>query len=175
MCRSMVDIQSATADIRQVVCYTEVRPGLSGKKTKNEVALQGAEITMVRWMCNADLDWPLCHGTGAPFDSIFYLVGFAAYRQYMFCILYSCVFWTIFLHVFMHVNVSGRSVLLLNKLIDWTQTSFEKNENKKFRKLGLLNYPKRICNNPNPKPAMLQFIVYLIISPCMPQWNNLVH
>ena len=35
------------------------------------------------------------------------------------CILYSCVFWTIFLHVFMHVNVSGRSVLLFNKLIDW--------------------------------------------------------
>jgi len=25
---------------------------------------------------------------------------------------------TIFLHVFMHVNVSGRSVLLFNKLID---------------------------------------------------------
>ena len=51
---------------------------------------------------------------------------------------------------------------------------FEKNENKKFPKLGLLNYPKRICNNPNPNPAMLQFIVYLIISPCMLQWNNLV-
>jgi len=51
-------------------------------------------------------------------QGIFYLVGCAAYRQHMFCILYSCVFWTIFLHVFMHVNVSGRSVLLFNKLID---------------------------------------------------------
>ena len=40
---------------------------------------------------------------------------------------------------------------------------FEKNEHKKFPKLGLLNYPKRICNNPNPNPAMLQSIVYLII------------
>jgi len=39
--------------------------------------------------------------------------------QWMFCILLSCVFWTIFLHVFMHVNVSGRSALLFNKLIDW--------------------------------------------------------
>ena len=28
----------------------EVRPGLSGKK--NEVALQRAEMRMVRWMCN---------------------------------------------------------------------------------------------------------------------------
>jgi len=33
----------------EVVCYTEVRPGLSGK---NEVALQLAEMRMVRRMCS---------------------------------------------------------------------------------------------------------------------------
>ena len=35
----------------EVVCYTKVRPGLSGKKN-NEVVLQRAEMRMVRWMCN---------------------------------------------------------------------------------------------------------------------------
>jgi len=40
--------------------------------------------------------WPLkCYFHIARY---FYLVGCAAYRQYMFCILYSCVFGTIFLH-----------------------------------------------------------------------------
>jgi len=34
----------------EVVWYMEMRPGLSGKK--NEVALQRAEMRMVRWMCN---------------------------------------------------------------------------------------------------------------------------
>ena len=34
----------------EVVCYTEVRPGLVRKE--NEVALQRAEIRMVRWMRN---------------------------------------------------------------------------------------------------------------------------
>ena len=33
----------------QVICYTEARPGLSGK---NKVALQRAEMRMVRSMCN---------------------------------------------------------------------------------------------------------------------------
>ena len=30
----------------EVVCYTEVRPGLSGKK------MRAAQMRMVRWMCN---------------------------------------------------------------------------------------------------------------------------
>ena len=34
----------------EVVCYMEVRPGLSLKE--NEVALQRAEMRVVRWMCN---------------------------------------------------------------------------------------------------------------------------
>ena len=34
----------------EVVCYTEMKPDLSGKK--NEVALQQAEMRKVRWMCN---------------------------------------------------------------------------------------------------------------------------
>jgi len=33
----------------EVVCYTEVRPGC---QERNEVALQRAEMRMVRWMCN---------------------------------------------------------------------------------------------------------------------------
>ena len=39
--------------VSEVVCYAKVRPGLSGK---NDVALQRAEMTMVRWMCNVKDD-----------------------------------------------------------------------------------------------------------------------
>jgi len=35
----------------EVVCYTEVRPGLSCRK-ENEVALQRAEMRKIRWMCD---------------------------------------------------------------------------------------------------------------------------
>jgi len=60
--------------------------------------------------------WPMkCY---FHFARYIYLVGCAAYRQYMFCILYSCVFWTIFLHVFMHVSVvADRSFSSINWLI----------------------------------------------------------
>ena len=34
----------------EVVCYTEVRPGLSGKKMR--WLLQRADMRMVRWMCD---------------------------------------------------------------------------------------------------------------------------
>ena len=34
---------------------TEVRPGLSGKKMTNEVALLRTEMRMVRWMCIVNL------------------------------------------------------------------------------------------------------------------------
>ena len=49
----------------------------------------------------------------------FYLVVHVAYRQfYMFSILYSCACSLNYLYIyFMHINVSGRSVLLFNKLI----------------------------------------------------------
>ena len=35
-----------------VVCYTEERPAV---RKENEVALQRAEMRMVRWMCNAEV------------------------------------------------------------------------------------------------------------------------
>jgi len=35
----------------EVVCYTEVRPAWPVRK-ENEVALQRAEMRIVRWMCN---------------------------------------------------------------------------------------------------------------------------
>ena len=50
----------------------------------------------------------------------FYIVVRAAYRQfYVFSILYSCAcsLNDFYIH-FMHINVSGRSVLLFNKFID---------------------------------------------------------
>ena len=40
------------AVVCKVVCYTEERPAV-GKE--NEVALQRAEMRMVRWMCNAEV------------------------------------------------------------------------------------------------------------------------
>jgi len=43
------------AVVCEVVCYTEVRPGLSGKKILRQNIInffQRAEDRMVRWMCN---------------------------------------------------------------------------------------------------------------------------
>jgi len=47
----------------------------------------------------------------------FYLVGCVAYRQYMYFVFDIHVYFKLFLHIFTHVNVSGQSVLLFNKLM----------------------------------------------------------
>jgi len=40
------------AVVCKVVCYTEEKPAV---RKENEMALQRAEVRMVRWMCNAEV------------------------------------------------------------------------------------------------------------------------
>jgi len=110
-----------------------------------------------------DLDWPLCHGTGVPFDEhkrplwinqsinqSIYLTNCATTKN-------EC-----------QQNNVKRSDGLPEKQIahlSWSLKIKKNSQNKKFPKL--LNYPKCICKNnkhSKPNPAMLQF-VYEIISP----------
>jgi len=66
------------------------------------------------------------------------------------------------------ITVSKNCLLSLKLLQTWTghcamaqtppSTNTQKSPSKKIEKFPkLFNCPKRICNNPNPNPAMLQF------------------
>jgi len=49
-------------------------------------------------------------------QGIFYLVGYVAYRQYTCFVFDIHVYFKLFLRVLMHINVSGRLVLLFNNI-----------------------------------------------------------